>query len=82
MKFDKILIRDFITIRYHPSLNKTRFLTKWDNFEAKTSDPNGKITEQLLSNSIKNSIRHRFAVDLLRYIIPNDLIGDWGALGD
>jgi hypothetical protein len=33
-------------------------------------------------DSIKNSIRHRFAVDLLRYIIPNDLIGDWGALGE
>ena len=56
MKFDQILIRDFLTIRYHPLLNKTPFLAKWDNFKAKSSDWNGKITEQLLTNSIKNSI--------------------------
>lgn len=56
MKFNRILIRDFLTIRYHPSLNKTHFIAKWNNFETKASDHNGKITEQLLANSIKNSI--------------------------
>ena len=55
MKFNRILIRDFLTIRYHPSL-KTPFLAKWNNFETITSDPDGQISEQLLANSIKNSI--------------------------
>ncbi|MGQ0790603.1 MAG: asparagine synthase C-terminal domain-containing protein [Nitrosopumilaceae archaeon] len=56
MKIDKNLIRNFLTIRYNPLSNERRNLAKWTDFETKTSDSNGKLTEQFLINSIQNSI--------------------------
>jgi len=56
LKIDKNLVRNFLTIRYNPLSNERKNLAKWNDFETKTSDSNGKLTEQFLINSIQNSI--------------------------
>ena len=55
MNVNKNQIRDFLTIRYNPKKNSSN-LASWKDFEPKTSDPDGKITEKFLLASIKNSI--------------------------
>jgi asparagine synthase (glutamine-hydrolysing) len=55
MKINKTLIRNYLTIRYDPSINSP-YLATWRDFEPQTSDPHGQITENLLMTSIKNSI--------------------------
>lgn len=52
---DKILIRDFLTIRYTPK-NPPTLPALWSDFFTKNSDLTGKKTEKLLTESISKSI--------------------------
>jgi asparagine synthase (glutamine-hydrolysing) len=52
---DKILIRDFLTIRYTPK-NPPINPVSWNNLLQKTTDPSGKKTQELLEKSTFESI--------------------------
>ena len=55
MQINKNQIRNYLTIRYDPLINSSHLAT-WKDFETQTSDPQGHITENLLTLSLKNSI--------------------------
>ena len=55
MNINKKLIQHYLTIRYNPEKN-SRNQINWKDFNPHHSDPDGKISETLLLNSIKNSI--------------------------
>jgi asparagine synthase (glutamine-hydrolysing) len=55
LKINKNLIRNYLTLRYDPSKN-SKNLANWNDFKSQNYDPHGKITENLLINSIKSSI--------------------------
>lgn len=54
MNINKKLIQNFLTIRYNPLKNSKN--THWKNFISENSDLDGKVTENFLINSVKNSI--------------------------
>jgi len=55
MNINKKLIQNYLTIRYDPEKNSNN-LINWKNFNPLHSDHDGKISETLLSDSIKKSI--------------------------
>ena len=55
MNIDKKLIQNFLTIRYNP-IKTSKNIPHWKDFVTGTFDSNGKITENLLVNSVRNSI--------------------------
>jgi len=55
LNIDKKLIQNFLTIRYNP-IKTSKNISHWKDFVTGTFDSNGKITENLLVNSVRNSI--------------------------
>jgi len=50
--FDKVLLKNYLTIRYNPEEKNSFPMATWKNFREKNSDPYGKTTEELLKKSI------------------------------
>ncbi len=92
--FDKISVRNLLTIRYDPSEKSLIPKASWKNFTEKNTDPTGSKTKKLLKTAfqkqIKNSseplaislssgIDSTLCLSLLREIFPNrELIGICG----
>ena len=55
MNINKKLIQNYLTIRYNPVENSNNLVNR-KNFSSQTSDPDGKISENLLLDSVKTSI--------------------------
>jgi len=50
--FDKVLLKNYLTIRYNPEEKNSFPMATWKNFQEKNSDPYRKTTEELLKKSI------------------------------
>lgn len=55
LNINKKLIRNYLTIRYNPTTNTSNLATS-KNFRSSNSDPDGKISEDLLMKSVEKSI--------------------------
>ena len=59
VNLDRTHIRNFLTLRYNPLQNTTKSLANTKTFSTVNSDPDGKLLEKLLLESVNKLTKNR-----------------------